>query len=249
MLFFSPRDVGDPCGMFTTAHIISLIICLVLIGLGIYLSRKVKDKNVFTIIKVISIMVTILEIIKIGYNFYYGYTYLDSWFPLAYCSLFIYATWMSGFGKGIICNIGNVFLVYGGIIAGLGFLIFPSTSLQIHPIFHYLSMYSMLFHSLMVYIGILLLVKNIVVINKNNYGIYILFCLFFMIISLIINKIYDCNMMFLKEPFNLPIDFLKNVQKKIPWLYSVIIMVVYFIGPPLGAYILSIFKTKEKKDV
>lgn len=249
MIIFSPRGEYPACGMFTIPHILAFIICIILIIVGLYVTRKIKKDEVYKIIRIVAVTVIILEIIKIGYNFYYGYTYLDSWFPLAYCSLFIYSTIMVGFGKGLIRKIGISFLVGGGILAGVAFLIFPTTSLMMHPIYHYLSMYSMLFHSLMIYIGILCYHHKLMEFNKKDYLYYVVFCLFFIVIALIVNKIYDCNMMFLKEPFNIPIPLLKEIGTNYPVLYKIIIILVYLVIPYGITYLLNKGINKGEKDV
>lgn len=231
MRFFSPSGEYPPCGMFTIPHLIALVICLLLIIIGVYYSKKLKEKNIYIIIKIVAIIVALLELIKIGYKFYYGQVHLDAWFPLAYCSLFIYSTWMAGFGKGKIRKIGLSFLVGGGIIAGLAFLIFPTTSLMMHPIFHFLSIHSMIFHSLMMYVGIVCYTHKLFTFNKESYISYFLFCFIFIIMALVVNKIYGCNMMFLKEPFNIPIPLLQEIQNKMQWLYTLIIMIVYLVVP------------------
>lgn len=249
MRFFSPSGEHPACGMFTPQHLITLGICLILIVIGVYCSRKLKEKQIFWIIRVVAILVTILEIIKIGYKFYYNQTYLDAWFPLAYCSLFIYSIWMVGFGKGRIRAIGLGFLVGGGIIAGLAFLIFPTTSLMMHPIHHFLSIHSMIFHSLMMYVGITCYLHKLFVFNKKGYISYCLFCLVFMFLALIVNKIYDCNMMFLKEPFNIPLPILQEIRNNNQGLYTLIIMVVYLTIPYGGVFLIDKILNKGEKDV
>lgn len=249
MRFFSPSGEYPPCGMFTLPHLITLAICLILIVIGLYCSKKLKEKQVFLIIKIVAILVTILELIKIGYKFWYQQTYLDAWFPLAYCSLFIYSTWMVGFGKGKVREIGLGFLVGGGIIAGLAFLIFPTTSLMMHPIYHFLSIHSMLFHSLMMYIGILCYIHKLFVFNKKGYISYCLFCLGFMFVALIVNKIYDCNMMFLKEPFNIPIPLLQEIKNNVQWLYTLIIVVTYLVVPYGIVFLIDKLLKRGEKNV
>lgn len=250
MLIFSPRGEYPACGMFTLQHIITFLICILLIILGLYLTRNIKKERVYKIIRIISIIVIILEIIKIGYNFYYDYTYLDSWFPLAFCSLFIYSTIVVGFGKGLIRKIGISFLVGGGVIAGFAFLIFPTTSLMMHPIYHYLSIHSMLFHSLMIYVGILCYIRKLFNFSKKDYLYYVIFCSIFIILALIVNNIYDCNMMFLKEPFNIPIPVLKQISNNYPLIYEITIILVYLIIPYGITYLINnLIKKGRDKDV
>ncbi|MBQ8293069.1 MAG: YwaF family protein [Bacilli bacterium] len=231
MLFFSPKGVGEICGMFTLPHLMALMVCILLIILGVHLTLKIDEKKVYQVVRATAILVTILEIMKIVYNFYYGYTNLDSWFPLAYCSLFIYSTWMVGYGNKKLKKIGSSFLVGGGIMAGLAFLIFPTTSLMMCPLYHFLSFHSLIFHSLMVFIGIMCYNNNVFKFSKKGYISYITFCLIFMVLALIVNMLGDCNMMFLKEPFNIPIPILKTIREKSQIIYSLIIMIVYLTIP------------------
>ena len=86
-----------------------------------------------------------------------GYTWINTWLPISFCSIFIYALWLSGYGKGKWKETGEAFIAGVSIVAGATYLLFPSTSLTIYPTWHYLCMYSMLFHTLMVYMGILYL--------------------------------------------------------------------------------------------
>ena len=72
-------------------------------------------------------------------HLYWGYYNIDSWFPLSFCGLFIYALWICGFGKGIIKEAAQCYITCGAFFAGLAFLFIPATSLMSFPIFHYQS--------------------------------------------------------------------------------------------------------------
>ena len=82
MNFFAPRGEGKACGMFTLPHLIALTICIILIIIGINKTVGLEKKKVIRIIKIVFFIVLLLEVIKIGYNFYYGYNSLDNWVPL-----------------------------------------------------------------------------------------------------------------------------------------------------------------------
>ena len=106
--FWSPRKAFEPCGMFTYGHFLLLLPCIaIFIGL-IKKAKKIKEENIEqhinNITKFLAILLTILEGIKIFFNFYWGYTWIGAWFPISYCSIFIYALWMSGFGNERIRN-------------------------------------------------------------------------------------------------------------------------------------------------
>ena len=226
---FAPRDSAEhpACGMFSAAHLIALFITLALVALGVFLCRNIERKQLKTLTKIVAVVVTVLELTKIGYNFYYGYTWIDAWVPLAFCSLFIYACWLAGFGKGFLEKLGVGFMVGGCITAGFLFLIFPTTSLQMHPIYHFLCIYSMLFHGLMVWLGILHIFQGGYRPTVKTFAYYAGFFACFALVSLIINATCSANLMFLDHPFNIPLDFINKIYEFSSVLYSILIFIAY----------------------
>lgn len=211
--FFAPRDSFEPCGMFTPSHILSAILCVLSVFIVFWIIRIKNVKiNKTKVIRSLALIITILECIKIAHSFCYGYYYLDSWFPLSYCGLFIYALWIVGYGKSSIRRAGEVFIAYGCPVAGVLFLIFPTTSLMSFPIWHYLSLYSLLFHTLMIFCGIMMLYSE-PKLNKSSYIHYIIFITVFSIIAITLNSIYGSNLMNLREPYNIPIQFLQTLYE------------------------------------
>ena len=253
---FAPRDtmLYPPCGMFTVEHFIALFITLLFIGIGFYLCRDVTVDKLRFLTKIVAIVVTVLEAIKITYNFAYGYTWPDAWVPLAFCSLFIYASWLAGFGKGIFEKLGKSFLIYGCPTAGFLFLIFPTTSLQLHPIYHYLCLYSMLFHGAMLWLGILHILHSTELPFLKTFIYYAVLCTIFAIPSIILNSILGCNMMFLNKPFNVPLEFISQIYEFSHILYMILIFIAYlacsFVS--FGIYKLSVLiksKTIHKEVI
>jgi len=246
--FFGPEDTANACGMFTLPHIISLVVCLTLVGVSIYLITKISDTSLGKITKILAITFTVMEIIKIVYKIVYSYTeYLDYYLPISYCSLFIYALWFLGFGKGVIRKIGEAFIGGGCIVGGMAFLIVPATSLMMHPIFHYLSFHSMLFHSAMVVMGVSLLLRNTIRLDKNaflHFGAYVTSASF---IAIVLNLITSSNLMLLSFPLNIPIDFVNKVAAKIPALYTLGLYLVYLLIPYGVAVIIQKIIIKYKK--
>ncbi len=227
--FFAVRDENlfKPCGMFTLPHIIALIVTAVLICVAVYFSKNFTHRKIKLLFKIMALIFTLLEGVKIAYNLVNGYTWLDAWFPLAYCSLFIYSLWLAGFGNKFLEKFGFVFLAGGGIPAGAFFLVFPTTSLMMHPIYHYLCFYSMLFHGAMVYSSIMVLIKSQYKMSAKSGLYYTAFVLLFSIIAIIINVNFDSNMMFYKEPFNMPIEFVVKIYEFSKVAYTLLIFVAY----------------------
>lgn len=231
-MFFSKQGEYQPCGMFSLTHIIVLAFCVVAIAIGVYLSRKAKEKTIRRLTRVIAIIIVILESGKILFSHLQGYTNLDSWVPLYFCSMFIYACILSGYTRGIFQALGDAFIGTGGTVAGAMFLLMPSTSLTTYPMFHFLSCYSMLYHSLMVYLGIVYISHHLIVLQKKTLVYYMLFCTFFSGIAIILNLIYHSNFMFLREPYNIPLPFLKPLSEKLPICYTILM----YLSCTLGTY-------------
>ena len=232
-LFFSPESAETACGMFTLPHIISLILCLIFIGIAVYFSRNLSDTALKKITRILAYVFTAMEIIKIIYKIAHGYTdKLDYFLPISFCSLFIYCLWLCGFGKGIAYRIGSAFIVCGCFTGGLAFLFVPATSLMMHPVYHYLSIHSMLFHSAMVYLSIVYIIKAVLpIFNKNVFYTYCSFVLLASIIAIMLNILTGSNLMLLTFPVNIPIGIINTVAESIPALYTAGAVALYVILP------------------
>lgn len=250
-MFFAKPGIYEPCGIFSITHIIVLVICLVLIGIFVYKIRNITAKKLNLITRIIAIVIVFLEIGKIVFSFVNHQTNLDSWVPLYFCSMFIFATILSGYAKGWLKSLADAFIGSGGIIAGAMFLIMPSTSLTIYPMFHYLLCYSMLYHSLMVFLGMGYLLNGIVVLNKSLCIKYMIFCSFFSLVAVIFNVTLNTNFMFLREPYNIPLPFLKPLSEKLPIFYTLLMFLsctggTYLVIDIIVKLINNIIKKKEK---
>ena len=231
-LFFSPENTETAAGMFTLPHIITLTLCLTFVGIAVYFSKSLSDKAIKKIIRILAIVFTAMEIIKIIYKFALGYTdKLDYFVPISFCSLFIYCLWFCGYGKGIIYKLGSVFVTFGCITGGLAFLIVPATSLMMHPIYHYLSIHSMLFHSAMVYLGILFTIRSAEKVSKKTFLIFSAFILGTSVVAIVLNLITGSNLMLLSFPVNIPVYILNYLANKFPPLYTVVASIIYVILP------------------
>ena len=248
--FFCKENEYEPVGMFSVGHIVTLIIFLLIVAFCAYKCRKIgKDKAIF-LTKIIAIVVTVLEIIKITIAFINGEgDKLDHWVPLYFCSMFIYAAWLAGYAKGKIADLGRAFVGTGGIIAGLSFLIFPTTSFTMYPLFHYFCMYSMVYHSLMVFLGITYLLNGVVKIDKKSFIDYVIFCSVLNILAIIVNSIpiyihvdnvptsgynypypYYTNFMFLKRAGNIPVKILCDISDKVPVIFTILMFIICIFG-------------------
>lgn len=189
-----------PCELYSLGHLILLVVTAVAIIVAVEIT-KTQDKNrIRKIIRIVTLVVWILEVIKIIFNFSIGNgknpnTYL----PCYYCSLLLYAGIFSSLGKGKLQRLGDVFLETGGIIAGIVFLIFPTTTLPEYPTLHFLSLHSFLFHGMMIYIGIIMNLGKYVVLSQKDIKYYASLIITMSIVSYIINMILNTNFMFITK--------------------------------------------------
>lgn len=200
---FAKQGEYSPAGMYSVGHFILLFIFIAIAILIFLLLKNVKKEKVIVTLKAFTIIITALELFKIVWNIaMYGFTTegLNHYLPLYYCSLYIYALWGITFGKGKVKRASFAWLLWGGGIAGLAFLSYPSSSLIYYPAFHFLSIYSIMFHVFLVLTVILIVYHKIYPFKKDDFVYYFAFSLIFMIPALIVNKLLHINMMFLEFP-------------------------------------------------
>lgn len=216
MLFKSANQVV-PCGMFSIGHLILFSITIISIAIALKYTKNIEQDKVKKIIKKSTIILWILEIIKIIFNIKnYGIKEVNKYVPLYFCSLILYAGILSGFCKGRLKKVGDVFLSTGGIIAGMIFLISPLTSLTTYPAIHFISLHSFLLHGTMVYIGLLMLITGYVKIEKNDIIYYFSLIVIISAIAYIVNGICGSNLMFISQ--NYPgtfIEIIYNISGKL----------------------------------
>lgn len=268
MNFFAPEGKFPPAGMFTPPHLIALCISFVCIAAALFFSKNIKEGTLRRITLAIAVTVTLLECVKITYKFAINHTkieFLDGWMPLFYCSLFIYTTWMALSKNPAVSATAASFIAGGGIVGGLAFLICPSTSLMLVPAWHFLSIHSMLYHSMMVYLGFLYLLHGKFIPGKKTFLRYIGFLLVFMIPCQLVNILtasfsllgphHGSNLMLLSEPLNMPFPFIYTIYDAAPWLYPILVMLVYiFIPFGVSALLYKLFQKcgwilNESKDL
>ena len=201
MLFAKPGEYL-PCGMFSIQHFSLLSLTIIGIIIAIKNTKLNDKKDIKKKIIIVTISVWILEIIKIVFNLYIGNKdNINTYIPLYYCSILLYAGIFSAVGKGKIKRIGDVFLATGGMVGGCVFLILPTTSITTYPMLHYISLQSFIYHGVMVYLGIIINKSNYIEIENKDIIYYsgLIFAMCF--IAYIVNKNFDSNLMFISKDF------------------------------------------------
>ena len=247
---FSKVGEYDAAGLFSTAHIISIIVCFVLIVTIAILTRKMTKKTYFKLLKIFTIIATILEIIKILLTWHEGRRDLNAWLPMFFCSLFIYSLWLTWFKNEFIKDFGLSYIAFAGIVSGLAFIIFPTTSFTWYPIFHFKCLHSMIYHSMMVYAGVMLYVTKSYKIDLKAVLKYSIFCLSFMIFALVLNHNFDSNFMFISNPGIVPLPFLHTIYDYSPILFTISMMFAHIVLMGFGMYgivkLVKYLKNKHK---
>ena len=243
-ILFVNAGVYEPCGIFTIGHFVLIALTIIGIIIGLKKSLNKNKEEIHSIIKYITIIVWILEIIKIIFNVRQNsFKAINTYVPLYYCSILLYAGLLSSFTKGTLKKMGDVSLATGSIIGGIVFLIYPSTSLPIYPVYHFLSIHSFIFHGTMIYLGILLNKTKYVELKKGDIkyfaGLIGLMCIF----ALVVNNLFDGNLMFISNNFpGTPVEILYKITNG-GILYSFIMIMVQMTIP---FYICYYFINKAK---
>ena len=242
-MFFARPNEYEPCGIFTTKHFLLIILTIVAISIALKKTIHKSKEEIHKIIKSLTIVIWILEFVRIGFNIYIGnINNVNECLPLYYCSLLLYAGLMSSFGKGKIKRIGDVFLATGGIIGGIVFIIMPTTSLPTYPMLHFISLHSFLYHGTMVYIGLLINATNYIELELKDIIYFAELVGGICIIALIVNNTFDGNLMFKSKDFpGTPITILYHLTGK---LFTPIMIITQMTLPFLVVY--SVEKRKNK---
>lgn len=248
MLFKNANQV-TPCGLFSIGHLLLFTITMISIVIALKLTKNIKQEKVKEIIRKSTIILWILEIIKIIFNIKnYGVREVNKYVPLYFCSLILYAGIFSGFCKGTLKKVGDVFLSTGGIVAGMTFIISPLTSLTTYPAIHFISLHSFLLHGTMVYIGLLMLITQYVKIDKKDIIYYAALIVTISAIAYIVNELCDSNLMFISQ--NYPGTFIEVIYNLSGKLFPLVMVATQAVLPFYFIYEIytSILDKKENKS-
>ena len=149
---------------FGTTHLIFMILATLAIVVICILCRNLKKEKMDIYLKVLSILIPVLEIIKISWETYwdikFGYGFNKTGLlPLYTCSMFIYTLPLAAWCKGKVKDCAVCWLATIGVFGGLTNF-YLTQILHTYPFFTYASFMSLLFHFLMVVTGLLIVVSK-----------------------------------------------------------------------------------------
>ena len=210
-MFLAKPGIYEPCGIYNLNHLIMAFITLVWVAMAVKLTKVNKKEDVKKIIKNLTITIWCLEILKIIYLFATGQGRINRVVPLYYCSLLLYSGLLSSFGKGLAEKMGDVFLATGGIIGGIVFIMFPTTSLPEYPALHFISIHSFFFHGTMIYLGIIINKFKYVEVKFEDIKYYAGLIFIICMVAYVVNRVYGSNLMFISQDFpGMPISVVYN---------------------------------------
>lgn len=229
--FLAPEGKYKASGLFSIPHICLLILTVYLITEALNHTLLLSFSQIRNIIRGCSIVLCSLEILKIIFKVKKehqtsGY---DSWIPLYFCSITMYASLLSGFATGYFQHIGDVFLAVGALIGGICFLLYPSSSIMIYPWNHFLTLHSFFYHGVLTYLGILVNRSGLVVLVWKDILIYALYFGLFCFFADRINHRKGTNLMFISSPFFG--TFLEKLYQILGKYYTFVLVMVQAIVP------------------
>ncbi len=156
---YSGQDFGFG-GMAQNVYLI--VSAVLLVGLLIAL-RRTRKETVRRIIGCLGIFLTLFYIAKTSWETYYDVQFFGEFnqglLPLDTCSIIMPAGILAGFAKGKLQRMAECWVATGGIVGGLANMLFLN-GLKYYPFFSFGAFYSMIWHLLMVFMGLLVIVTE-----------------------------------------------------------------------------------------
>ncbi|MCR5741672.1 MAG: YwaF family protein [Gammaproteobacteria bacterium] len=139
-----------------TIFILIIIVSLIL--------KKEKRERLYFIYKFLAIFMPISEIVKISYSTYFDLLNGEpfNWggiLPFYTCSMLLYFLPFVAWGKGKMKTYSMAFFTTIGLVAGLSNFVYLSAA-GWYPIFSYGCMYSIIYHSAIVFVGMSLMITG-----------------------------------------------------------------------------------------
>ncbi|MBR7033399.1 MAG: YwaF family protein [Clostridia bacterium] len=154
---YSGQDYGG------VAQYLYLAISAVLLVALLIALRKTPREKARLIIGFIGIFMTVLYIGKTAWESYYDVTVVGKFnfwlLPFDSCSFIMPAAILAGFARGKVRDVAAAWVATGGIVGGFATMLFLN-AFYYYPFLSFGAFYSMLWHFLMVFMGLLVLVST-----------------------------------------------------------------------------------------
>ena len=243
---------GQDYGGF--AQYLYLIISAILLVILLFIFRKYSKEKVLKIIRIISIFLIVFYIIKTTWESIYDIKLNGSFntglLPFDSCSIIMLAGIISIFSKGKIKKYSDSWIATGSIVGGIAAMV-SLNAFKYYPFLSFGASYSMIWHFLMVFLGLLLIVTNYV---EKDYKTVIRGFMFHLLISLFvipIDYIFNFDFMMYKDLGSIPIfeDIATNLTNNgLGFINPLLMLILYFIAFNIVfGLVIIIYKIKKQK--
>ncbi|HEY8423418.1 MAG TPA: hypothetical protein VIL23_01495 [Clostridia bacterium] len=249
-MFFTNIHIDfNKIGYFSFQHIVSLVLLFMLIPLMLFISVKFFPDKTSLQLKILCVVSWIAEIIKIIITYAIGAFTWKTILPLYFCSMFLYSSFLAAFCKNPVLKlIGNSSLM-AGTVAGF-FGLFYAPALKYYPVYTYLGAHTLIYHAIMIYCGVLILLNNYYVPKAKDILYSSILFLTLTLAACFANVALDANYMFINTPLEGAPTYI-IVEIFSAKLYPVIVILGQIILPffiMLGIYNLAAIKTKKRPE-
>lgn len=228
-------------GMFGFEHFMYLIVFFSVLSILIKRSRNLTAESQDRIVRWVTLCITIAEVVKFAISVYKGAS-PDNYIPLYFCGLFLFSLWLSVSNIPVLRNTGYAYITMGGIMAGIIFTFYPSTSLLLYPLWHPNTIYAALYHGAMIYIGVVTLMRRKYEPTPHHAKYYFIFISAACVVSIVINKYLGTNCMFMRDPFGMPL--LTEIER---WCRPAYMLLAWF-GQSVVLYWFNYFVYKTLRN-
>ena len=227
---YNGQDFGGP------AQYLYLIISAILMTILLFCLRKSNKEKVLKIIRIITIFLIVFVTFKTSWETYYDIQKFGSFnknlLPFDTCSIIMLAGILAGFCKGKLKEYGEGWIVTGSIVGGIGTMVHLN-AFYYYPFFSFGAFFSMLWHFLMLFIGLLLIITNYVPLKYTTLIKGFILHLIFSSIVIPIDFIYNFDFMMYKDLGGIPIfeDVATNLTNNgMQFLNPILMIILYFIA-------------------
>ena len=223
---------GQDLGSFP--QLLYVLISVIIIAVLLTVLRKSSKDTVRKIIGATGIFLIVFYICKTCWESYYDITQNGGFnyylLPLDTCSIVMWASVIAGFCKGCIRDHAASWLATGCIVGGAANMIVLS-AFKFYPFLSFGAFYSMIWHLLMVFSGLLLIVTNYVEMSYKTVLKGFLFHLAISIIVIPINYLFGFDFMLYKDLGGIPVFegiAASLTGRNMGWINPIMMLCLYF---------------------
>ena len=218
-------------------------------------ARKIKRRKVDLYLKIISIVIPILEVVKIVWESYWditlgaGFNYTGL-LPLYTCSIFIFVLPLAAWGKRRIKDYALSWMATLGIFSGLTNF-YLTQILYTYPFFTFATFMSLMFHYMMVVTGLIIVISRYKKIDWIDGAKGFVPLALFSVVVIPVDYILKCDYMLYYYGNGAPLlpqlsTYLSNYDLR--WLFTLIIFLGYLLISYISVLIFKMtIKNKKKK--